>query len=637
MVLASHSPVSATPMFPHSTARQRDIFPLPPAPAVAPAPGIKPSADCSRTVQRRRTRKLHQVSLVAQMVAGLNALAGTPTASALEPTAVQSLCMEHLSEVAQEFGVPPATLSEAGSLTELCATSAIYGDGSKVVPFDEGRVAWPPVASGSVSVFELVSPGLSEKLKGWKARMLRPVCEAQQLQNESGLSDIYTDPRLIRSPRRYAKFIQKMLKHHMVKLGPQREATTGLFFVRKSDGSYRIICDTRRANTFFTTPDATLLPSAGALAAVEIEPGDELTGAQGDVACAFYQVQLPEDMQEYFILPPVAAALLGITHFPVTGFLLPPGALLSPQWAVLPMGFSWAVHIMQDALEHAVVKAQLDPKVLVHDKRVVQPLSHKSYRLAGFVDNYIALSTHRSVAQSSAEAWDQQLKGDGLVTHDVETRTKIKFNGVTFQNALVQISHEKRWRLKLALQCLSKRGRARGSTLEIVLGHYTWAALIVRSSLTVFDHAYKFIARYGDSVGVLPPEVHRELSIAAAIIPLLRRRLDSTWDSTVHCCDASLSGFGVVSRPLGSTVAGETGRQCERWRFALEDSIAARQSSLGAAAESTLSQATLSKVVEGLQKSVDARARRVRRQDRSPVHTKHEVSELVSTQAPGFP
>ena len=519
MVLASHTPFVATAQIPH-TARQRDIFPFPAQCTVIPVPGSAPTADCSRTVQRRRTRTLHHATLLSQMVAGLNSLAGTPVASGLEPTAIQTMCMEHLSDVAREFGVPPATSSEAGSLTELCAASAIYGDGSKVVPFDEGRVAWPPVTSGSVSVFDLVSPGLSEKLEGWKARMLRPVCEAKLLQSQSGLGDVYTDPRLIRSPRRYAKFVRKMLRHHMVRLGPQRDATTGLFFVRKSDGTLRIICDTRCANTFFVAPEATLLPSAGALAAVEIEPGAHLTGAQGDVACAFYQVELPEDMQEYFILPPVAASLLGITHCPITGSLLPPGALLSPQWAVLPMGFSWAVHIMQDALEHSVVKANLDASQLVHDKRVVEPLSCKSYRLAGFVDNFIALSTDWSTAKGTAEAWDNQLQGDRLVTHDVETGTEFKFIGVSFNKALAQISHERRWRLKLALQCLSKRGRVRGSTLEIVLGHCTWAALIVRSSLTVFDHAYKFITRYGDSVGVLPPEVHRELFSVVDWIPV---------------------------------------------------------------------------------------------------------------------
>ncbi len=113
--------------------------------------------------------------------------------------------------------------------------------------------------------------------------------------------------------------------------------------------------------------------------------------------------------------------------------------------------------------------------------------------------------------------------------------------------------------------------------------------------------------------------------------------MDSGWDPVVHCCDASLSGFGVVSRPLGSRVAGEIGRQCERWRFALEDSIAARESALGAAAQAALSPVTLHKVVEGLQKSVDARGRHGRRAVRSPVHPDSEVVQLVSTQSPGFP
>eukprot|EP00973_Karenia_brevis_P030930 4266074-Karenia_brevis.AAC.1 len=57
---------------------------------------------------------------------------------------------------------------------------------------------------------------------------------------------------------------------------------------------------------------------------------------------AFCPMGLPQALQSYFTLPSVEAWRLGISH--VQGFAVPADVLIMAEIAVLPMGWSHALH-----------------------------------------------------------------------------------------------------------------------------------------------------------------------------------------------------------------------------------------------------------------------------------------------------
>ena len=53
-----------------------------------------------------------------------------------------------------------------------------------------------------------------------------------------------------------------------------------------------------------------------------------------------------------------------------------------------------------------------------------------------------------------------------------------------------QISPARAWKLRLALDQMLQQGRTHTSSLECVLGHYTWLAMVCRPCLCIFNHTY---------------------------------------------------------------------------------------------------------------------------------------------------
>eukprot|EP00959_Pyramimonas_sp_CCMP1952_P449541 9412552-Pyramimonas_sp.AAC.1 len=66
-----------------------------------------------------------------------------------------------------------------------------------------------------------------------------------------------------------------------------------------------------------------------------------------DLECAFYHMRLPAGMEEMFTLPPIKAGVL--QELGLIDLDFDPWVSLSPQVLVLPMGFSWALHLCQAA------------------------------------------------------------------------------------------------------------------------------------------------------------------------------------------------------------------------------------------------------------------------------------------------
>jgi hypothetical protein len=94
---------------------------------------------------------------------------------------------------------------------------------------------------------------------------------------------------------------------------------------------------------------------------------------------------------------------------------------------------------------------------------------------------------------------------------------------------------------------LLQQHRASGLEVSRCVGRWTWAMLIARPALSIFNNVYKFVNVAGPIPFEIWSSVRRELWTAVCIAPLLFASMTSVWFRAVVACDASLSGQGVCA------------------------------------------------------------------------------------------
>ena len=152
------------------------------------------------------------------------------------------------------------------------------------------------------------------------------------------------------------------------------ESLLGIFFVPKKNGKLRIILDTRDVNGFFSRPPSTRLPSAAAFSSLETWPLVEDTGekkpiffSSGDIMDCFYHCGVPPGLEQWFSLPAIRAR--HVSHVRIPGKHIHPSALLVPCLKVLPMGWSWSLHIAQRMHEYRIAESGLSRSSRIVDRR----------------------------------------------------------------------------------------------------------------------------------------------------------------------------------------------------------------------------------------------------------------------------
>ena len=175
-------------------------------------------------------------------------------------------------------------------------------------------------------------------------------------QEAEGKTRCYWDPALKGDKDVYLDFVKELRARGMIEFHRSCECRAGIFFVTKKSGKLRLVVDARGANQMLRTPPCTSLASTAAVCEFEGSPDGVWFSGQ-DIADCFYQFRIPFALQRYFGLRPVRATDLGLTH--VGGHRLPLNALVLPCLAVLPMGFSWALHWTQEAHRFLIDQAGL--------------------------------------------------------------------------------------------------------------------------------------------------------------------------------------------------------------------------------------------------------------------------------------
>ena len=300
--------------------------------------------------------------------------------------------------------------------------------------------------------------------------------------------------------------------------------------------------------------------------------------SQIDLDNVFYHMLLPETISEHFNLPPMKARLLGVSS--IGGKAMTPDTFVSPQLLVLPMGWNWALHFCQGALEEFVDHAGLSQYDALKDRIAPSPLCEEEIQHASYVDNFAVCSYSPDLAVAATAAVSKAATALGLRMNpgDAEVREEQEFIGLTMENNIgqIRISRKRMWRFKFAIDELRRRGRCSGAALQKLIGHLTYACILRREMLSLLSACYAFVEAFKTSAGKLWDSVDRELRWFASLLPLCFADSSRQWSSHVHCNDAPPAGYGVCASRCDPNIIASIGRTFEKWRYDVEDSINAR-------------------------------------------------------------
>ncbi|CAK0804096.1 unnamed protein product, partial [Prorocentrum cordatum] len=503
-----------------------------------------------------------------------------------QPSAVglaecQRASLEHIQSAFASLETLPAVEGfEDGAPSELLDGSPRYSSGGPRWPHSRDLISWPDVGEDPVPITDVVADPGAQWLRAWSSSMLRDRGEADALLQQVCPRGPCVDPHLSFSPVTYGDFLAEMFKRKMVCFQVEDPSIkpVGVFCLAKKSGRLRLIFDTRTANAYFADPPATALPSAAAFANLEA-PGGRVVVAAGDVDNAFYRLKLPDGLCDYFRLPPIARR-----HLEARGVAgLPPTERVQACLVVLPMGFSWALHMCQLALRAGIERAGVPRQLVIEDGLpgvVIRPEGQAA--VAGYVDNYVAVSSVEAEAGRALASVTAELEGVGLRVHTPEQAAdSCSFLGMELRRGRwLTINGRTAWRLRYAIEELLRRGRASGHLVRILVGHLTWAPMVGREALGLLNSTYAFIASTGAEVQTLWPAVRAELWRARCLLPLLVADLTAPWASRLVASDASEEGLGVCRRQAPVDLVARCGRQCERWRYRVAGGARARDRAL---------------------------------------------------------
>ncbi|CAE7239903.1 unnamed protein product [Symbiodinium sp. CCMP2592] len=542
--------------------KPRDLFPLPFLQECGP-----PSRDVGRKCQRRALRRGHLVKEANLTIAALNSMYQAP---AEKDSYLRGYTFDGASEAQREvqafvydavvnMGQPPA-LSHTGALRLLRAAGGYTDDQAvgTVAGYDPEKVSLPEAGWQPIPLSDLWGPTGRERVHDFVRHQLLPPDEAQEQVAKLGLKKLYMDPRL-KDRRVYTRFLQRMQASHLVDFSLKKPCEeVAVFFVTKKGDRLRFIIDARRSNAHFRPPQSVSLSTAESLGSLELEGGKDLVVCQADLKDAFYHLELPFQLRDYFGLPGARAKDLGITT--VGGVRIDQDTIVYPRLSVVPMGWSHALYLCQSIHESLVEQAGLGDSNRLRDRRRA-PNSHCAH--TQYVDNLIVKSRFSAAVQS--------LKSAGLQVHEEETSTgdSTVLGWEYTAGGLFRPTRKRAWKARCAIRELLRRGRARGEVVERLLGHLTFLSLCRREALSVFGEIYKFVKvhrRCPEEV-VIPKSVLQELRNWDGILPLLFKDLRCEWAEGLSAVDASEFGLGMTRAECSAQDVKRLGGVAERWRF----------------------------------------------------------------------
>ena len=306
------------------------------------------------------------------------------------------------------------------------------------------------------------------------------------------------------------------------------------------------------------------LPSITAWLGLSLGGGEGLALFQSDLTAAFYLFRLPKQWERFLAF-----------NVKVNGaeIDLEPSSTYVLSCAVLPMGWSSSVSIMQEIAEHVALRGGMPSETQLVRGRALPPFLTSCIELGEakdmpwwhvYLDNFCAGQKVLAEETSSAgqalhsrleDAWSRS----GLVSSAkkrISDATQVQELGawVDGTNQMISVSGERL--LKLVQTTIWALGGRilRKKVVQIVVGRWVHVLQFPRPGMIVLEHVWDFISGKASGPRVVAG-VRRELWSLILLTPFLHCNLHATIDSCATASDASTLG-GAVGISHSLTQAG---------------------------------------------------------------------------------
>lgn len=444
-----------------------------------------------------------------------------------------------LDDTSSRRSILPPALRSLGSILQECGLQRDF-----VGYMDAPRVDALKVIASNVSLPEVaaVCP-LLDVLRPATADLYRSPTPAI-LVDPSTIGPL-PRPVMLVGKGEYLPLLRRMANIGMLDWTLDPIAVNGVFAVPKDGDALRLIIDARPANCFFVSPPRVSLPTPDVLSQLSSEPGRDIFVAKLDISDFYHRLKIPVWMRRYFCLPAVLS-----DEFPELLRRFGPGKKVFPCLTTLPMGFSHAVALAQDAHEHiAETRSGLPATDRIqagNDGR----LNRLRYHI--YIDDSSFISTNRQLVEDAQTRHEcvlarldlhvkpskrQEASAAGVDVVGIELHGK---------EGTLGLSPTKVRKICAVTLSLLDRGSCSGLELSIVVGCWTWAMLTTRPALAIFSSVYKFIQAADRHSFCLWESVRKELETVVCLAPLFWLDITDQWAPVVVATDASSIGQGMV-------------------------------------------------------------------------------------------
>lgn len=585
----------------HFSRRQRKLFPLP----FFARPEQK-AQPCSRPVRQRRERIRRAIENCNQVVKALNWMAGCGPQDEPAPTScMQSQVMARVEGLVFSQKPSGAIPSAEEALRQLLRGGPPYDwkpINESLASFQPELVSVPEDVRGCPQLVDILSAHDRRYLEEGSELMLRPM---EEIPEEALKLQPYWDPKLKFNKKAYTTLVKKLHHIDFFNYTIQPKCEVGVFFVWKSSRTkLRMITDARKSNLHFYPAPGVSLMTSESFGRIEIEldqhgwPDSNALDAVStfvglsDVKDCFHRMKVPIWLSRYFSWHPIAAKEVGLSGKVIDGVELGPMDMVYPCAGSLSQGFSWALFFAQKANEQLSGSTRLLREAsLAHDRgepvvlRVGRNTDSKPFYYV-YVDNLGVFGNSRAAVEQSMQELQQEFDSRGLILHSSSISDgEVEALGCMVEGRLLRsrITPTRLWKIHQGLLGLVRRGRCTGRTLEVVIGHCTFAGLLNRASLSIFCSVYPFMKKHYREVSALWPSVKNELLAFSGVIFMLCQDWWRHWNPVVSSSDSSLTGYGICQAVWPSQKVAEVGRRLERSRFKRTSGHSARESALVAA------------------------------------------------------
>ena len=499
--------------------------------------------------------------------------------SELPLTSTQSSVADRISQSLKLHGECEPDCSPDSALLSLCGGKPSYnGVPNNLAPYDHHKLKILSKGATPRHVLQFLPPEAAAIVRGFRRSILR------QPQPDIGGFSPYWDPVLRHSRTTRMDFVVRLFRAGLMTLRPIASSFVGAFCVRKKDPAFiRLVIDCRGTNLLHQDPPTTRLGSSRCYGDLDFSAGSGFThafGQEADVADCFYRFSLPELADYFAISMPLTTSewqALGIecrrVFDPSLGreISTSPYQILFPCFAVVPMGWTWALWICNEAVVRIATASSPWADGILREKKPTPQLSDFRTLVGVYVDNITILGSSkedvRIRANALQDAFDQA--GVPITWSQSEPTDVLESVGLVLnlRGKIVMNKPARVWRFFQATLSLLKRRKLKGDLLQIWTGHYTSLCGITPYGLSALNHTYRFIQASLDKRITVWPSVRHELKICASLVWLTWKRLDISEMKVVEVGDSSTSGYAMMACEPPQHLVKQAMKIHEKWRF----------------------------------------------------------------------